>query len=258
MGSASYRSWRAFCMEKQRNTLRVRFGENKIQLVLLGMLCLLIIGLLYFLFPSQFGLFAGLTKRNEATVVITITPSPIISPSEIPTDTPIPVTNSDPIVSCNLYTCGTVRMPKSQCILSGCCEVGNQHIVMTDQNKCHQMQQAYNSPNKQSPINNNQQNNQTNNNSNSNSSGTVSNGYNLCANNADATARNCSNSCTTTVKQDDNICYQAYAAPNAYEGQNTNKYTECTSEVTAKYQTCLNTCEANQKSALQNCQDQNK
>jgi hypothetical protein len=34
-------------------------------------------------------------------------------------------------------------MPSSKCSISGCCQIGNTYIAMTDQNQCRQEQQGY-------------------------------------------------------------------------------------------------------------------
>lgn len=241
--------------------------------VLIALALSILILLVLLLFRSQITMAAGIAKKaiTDTFLISKVTPIPTIkplmfpstTPTDIPTNTPIPSQQtyqsniSDPIVQCNLYACGTVSMTNSQCHLSGCCVIGNQNIVMTDQNKCNQEQQAY-AQSHQLPIQQNQSN--TNNTKGQydqikqqEQSSNEQYLYNQCANNVSDQIKSCDNGCQSTLNQDNNICYSAYAAPNAYEGVSTDKYKQCLDEVTAKHQTCLSGCSANQTTDLQNC-----
>ena len=69
----------------------------------------------------------------------------IISPTIAPTveTTLEEVKTNDPIVQCQLNECGVIEMKSSQCRLSGCCVIGTQYKVMTDQAECTRLQNDY-------------------------------------------------------------------------------------------------------------------
>lgn len=130
--------------------MKIKIQQKKVAKILDGILigCLLLgLGLVGLAFVS-----------NDNPVLSAVLNKMPLNPTLFPTETPFPTdtsvdtskvtqtpnqTNADPVVHCQLSACGVVDMSKSQCSISGCCAIGNQYIVMTDQNKCLQDQQAY-------------------------------------------------------------------------------------------------------------------
>lgn len=79
----------------------------------------------------------SLSKPTEEKLQI-ILPTDSVSPT-----IEEPSKENDPIVTCQLYECGNISMRSSQCKISGCCVIGTQKKVMTDQSQCNRLQKEY-------------------------------------------------------------------------------------------------------------------
>ena len=131
--------------------------------ILLGITLLILGGMLIIVFIRPVlidGLFSSSNVKGASTAIPILTPNPTTEyilptvaqntpiPTSIPSPTtkpyyPPPTTNPDPIVSCNLYECGTIQIKKSQCQIAGCCIFGNKYVVYYNQSQCRQDQEAY-------------------------------------------------------------------------------------------------------------------
>lgn len=230
--------------------------KNRIQKVFKNRL-FVPLGFLFF----AFALIAALIIEHPEILSTTRSPKPtphlIIDEFDltIPTEVPTPTTEieevaeNDPIVQCQLRECGTIEMKSSVCSLSGCCVIGNQYKVMTDQAECGRLQNEY-SKNTGNQYNSSQK--------------------DLILKNAQNNANYFGfQACQDQVKQESDRCLDQ-CLDESYEGGSicragmdnldwdTARYSECLNEVSAIHDQCGDNCLSTSQSKGNECLEKYK
>lgn len=176
----------------------------------------------------------------------------IIPPTLVPTVTTTleEVKTNDPIVQCRLNECGVIEMKSSQCRLSGCCVIGTQYKVMTDQAECSRLQNANAKENndtqkstyKKDLILKNAQNN--------------ANYFSVqtCLDQVKYEADRCQDSCLGESNERSAICRSGMDNLD----WDTERYTECLDEASSIHDDCGNTCLSQSKTKSNECLAQQK
>lgn len=184
-------------------------------------------------------------KTAEKKIFIP-TPTDIVEPTvEVVED------NKDPIVKCQLMECGTIEMKSSQCRLSGCCVLGNQYKVMTDQAECTRLQKEYysknlnntqNLPSQKDLILKNAQNNAN------------KVGFDLCIEQTKMESDKCFDNCMGVSNEGSSACRQAADGL----GWTTEKFSECLAENSSIHDSCTDKCLSDSQSKGRQCSEKYK